>query len=99
MEEKFASGHWQVQKGKEEEFIQRWTDFLKWTRETQSSLVGANLIQDEQDPSHFLSFAQWEDEGGRVAWREDPMFGEKLSACRALCEDFRGGDYERVVAI
>src|SRR5918999_218938 len=99
MGDHFASGNWQVSKGKEGEFVERWTEFLGWARETQPSQVSASLIRDDNDSSHFVSFAEWSDSAGRSAWRQDPGFAERLSACRSLCEDFYGGDYDRVVAI
>jgi heme-degrading monooxygenase HmoA len=99
MGDHFASGNWQVSKGKEGEFVERWSEFLGWARETQSSLVNASLIRDDNDSSHFVSFAEWSEAAGRSAWRQDPGFAERFNACRSLCEDFYGGDYDRVVAI
>lgn len=99
MTEPFASGDWHVTEGKEEEFVERWTAWLLWTRETQPSLVEVSLIQDQGDARHFISFARWKDTGAREAWKNSEGFMERFSACHALCEDFHGGDYERVVAI
>ncbi|MGH2757872.1 MAG: antibiotic biosynthesis monooxygenase [Actinomycetota bacterium] len=95
----FASGNWHVKKGEEEKFVERWTEFLRWTRETQPALVSASLIRDEKDPAHFVSFAEWKTSGGRDGWREAPGFSERFSACRALCDDFYGGDYGHLVAV
>jgi heme-degrading monooxygenase HmoA len=99
MAELFASGDWYVMKGKEEEFIENWTEFLQWTRATQPEMVAAALIRDEVDPSHFISFAQWDDAGARNAWKNSEGFMERFSACRSLCDDMRGGDYERIVTV
>lgn len=99
MADRFASGSWHVTQGKEEEFVERWTDFLRWTRKTQPALVTAGLIRDERDPRHFISFAEWEHPEARDAWKANREFGEQLAACRALCDTFRGSDYERVVTI
>lgn len=99
MAEHFASGNWHVKKGNEEEFVERWKEFLQWTHDTQKSLVSANLIRDERDPSHFISFAEWGDSAARDAWRDEPGFAERFAACRALCEDFYGGDYGRAVSV
>ena len=94
MAEHYASGNWHVKKGNEGEFIERWNDFLQWTRKTQPQLVTARLIRDVADPSHFVSFAEWESTSGRDAWRNDPDFATHLMACRRLCDDFYGNDYE-----
>jgi heme-degrading monooxygenase HmoA len=99
MADSFASGNWHVVQGKEEEFIERWTEFLQWTRSTQPALIGAGLIRDEGDPNHFVSFAQWADAPARNAWKNSEGFMERFSACRALCDDFKGSDYERIVTV
>lgn len=99
MSEPFASGDWRVTPGKEDEFVQRWTEFLTWSRENHPGLVGANLLRDGEDASHFLSFAEWSDADARESWRQAPGFMEHFKACRELCEEMRGADYERVVVI
>jgi len=87
-----------VREGAEDEFVSRWTDFLGWTRETQPGLVSARLLRDEQDPRHFVSFAEWQDPGARDGWRQRPEFSAKFAACRELCDEFYGSDYERTAA-
>lgn len=57
MTESYASGDWHVIAGEEQEFISCWTAFLEWTRATQPAMAKAALIQDENDPGHFISFA------------------------------------------
>ena len=99
MSEHFASGNWKVKSGRETEFIERWTEFLQWTRKTQPGLVSASLIRDSQDAAHFVSLAEWVDAGARDAWKSSNEFGGLFEACRALCADFYGGDYDRVVVI
>lgn len=99
MGDHYASGNWHVSDGKEEEFVERWTEFLRWTRETQEAFGTASLIRDEKDPRHFISFADWKDPGARDAWRQSPGFMERFSACRELCDEFYGGDYRRAVTV
>src|SRR5438309_8094729 len=53
----YASGTWIVTKGREEEFVRRWTEFLQWTRSTFGELGTAQLIRDEETAGHFVSFA------------------------------------------
>jgi heme-degrading monooxygenase HmoA len=99
MTEPFASGDWHVTAGKEEEFIERWREFMEWTRKTQPRLVSASLLRDTAEPRHFLSFAEWDHAAARDAWKQSDGFMQRFSACRKLCDDMRGSDYERVVAI
>jgi quinol monooxygenase YgiN len=99
MTETYASGDWHVIPGKEQEFTSRWAAFLEWTRATQPAMVKADLIQDENEPSHFISFAQWEDAEARDAWKNSEGFMQRFAACRSLCNEMRGGDYQRVVVV
>jgi heme-degrading monooxygenase HmoA len=93
MSDQFASGNWVVRQGGESEFVARWTEFLEWTRACAPGLVSAQLIQDSDDPRHFISFASWESVETMQTWRSLPAFRDRLSACRELCDDFRGSSY------
>jgi len=95
----YASGDWVVTAGKEAAFIGRWTEFLGWTREAAPGLKWARLIQDAEDARHFISLASWESLEALRSWRSLPEFASKLGACRALCDDFRGGNYMVVVTV
>jgi heme-degrading monooxygenase HmoA len=94
-----ASGNWHVTEGKEDEFIERWTRFLKWTRETQPGLEAARLIRADTHPNRFVSFAEWRDADARATWRAAPEWAEMHQACKEVCDDFEGGDFEAVVTI
>jgi|SRR5215211_2487104 len=95
----YASGNWRVSEGNEDQFVARWTEFLEWTRDSAKGFEEANLIRDAAHPLHFVSIARWADDASQQAWRELPEFGEKLGACRELCDDFQGGSFRRVVAV
>ena len=95
----WASGAWQVSAGKADEFVDRWKGFLEWTRAENPGFRWARLIRDRDDDHHFISFASWSDAGARDAWRQKPGFSEHAGGCRALCDEFRGGDFDDVVTI
>jgi heme-degrading monooxygenase HmoA len=99
MTNQYASGNWIVKQGSEQEFVARWTSFLEWTRDCAPGLQSASLIQDADDPRHFVSFATWESLKTLKAWRSQPEFAHKLAACRELCEDFRGSNYTVAAAV
>ena len=92
--EHYASGNWSVSEGKEDEFIAGWREWLEWSRDNAPGLIFARLVRDDRNPRHFLSWSQWEDPTLRAAWWQKPGFDERLSALRALCDDFQGGNYE-----
>ncbi len=95
----YASGRWQVADGQADLFVERWRDFLTWTRDEHPELEFARLIRSETDPNRFVSFASWGSAEARNAWKQSPGFAERVSACRALCDDFQGDDFSTAVAI
>ncbi|MEI8408950.1 MULTISPECIES: antibiotic biosynthesis monooxygenase family protein [unclassified Kribbella] len=99
MAEHYASGNWQVRAGREQEFVERWTEFLQWTRKDHPAMLTATLLRDGSVPGHYVSFAEWADEQSRTAWKESPDFTVHFAACRDLCEQMSGSDYEREVSI
>lgn len=99
MAEHFASGTWQVKPGLEQDFVRRWTEFLRWTRQDHPAMLVATLLQDRAVPGHFVSFAEWTDEQSRDAWKRSPEFMGHFAACRALCQDMTGSDYDRAVSV
>ena len=97
--QRMVSGDWRVRRGSEAEFIARWREFLEWTKANAPGFLGARLIQDTGEPTHFVSYAEWESGAARQAWRALPEFSVKLGACRALCDEMRGADYDLAAAV
>jgi heme-degrading monooxygenase HmoA len=95
----YASGDWRVRRGAEQDFIARWSEFLHWTRAEAPGFLSASLIRDAEEPSHFVSFAEWETLDALLAWRRLPEFAARMGACRALCDDMRGSNYSLAVQV
>lgn len=95
----YASGNWHVTDDKGDEFMERWTTFLTWTKDANEGFMTARLLRDATDPNHFVSFATWRDLDTLDAWRQKPEFAEHFGACRALCTDMNGGNYDLVRTI
>jgi heme-degrading monooxygenase HmoA len=89
----YVSGEWRVRKGSEEEFVTRWLAFTGWSLQNAPGAGSFVLIRDMDEPGHFVSFGRWSDPESVRAWRGRPEFAELLGRCRALCEEFRAGDY------
>jgi heme-degrading monooxygenase HmoA len=62
-------------------------------------LVHAWLIRNVEDPRHFVSLALWSDAGSRRAWKQHERSAEHMGACRALCEEMVGSDFELAVEV
>jgi len=95
----WSSGKWQVKDGNADEFIDRWREFLTWTKEAHQGFLGARLIRDLRNPNSFVSFAAWQDLDSMRTWQGSPGFTERFNAVYALCEDMQSGGYELVVDI
>ncbi|MBT2406104.1 MULTISPECIES: antibiotic biosynthesis monooxygenase family protein [unclassified Streptomyces] len=95
----WSSGSWMVSEGKADEFIERWTAFLTWTKEANENFHYARLVRDVGDPGHFISFASWRDPDSMAAWKERPEFAEHFGGCRALCDDVQAGGYVLTVSV
>ena len=89
----YTSGNWLVREGQEETFAQRWQNFAEWSAKNVSGSGDFYLIQDKNDPRHFISFGSWESPEAVDAWRQLPEFKEFLGKCKELCEEFKAGDY------
>lgn len=99
MTEHYGSGTWDVREGQEAEFVQRWTEFITWSRSTHPEMLVASLLSDRSVPGHYVSFAEWSDPSAREAWKKTPEFAARFSACAALCANAKGADYDLVVTI
>ena len=95
----YSSGNWLVKQGQEGEFVQRWRDFLEWTRDNAPGFKSATLMRFADDPRRFVSVGLWENEKARADWKTPGEFRQKLDAARNLCEEFVGGDYNVEVVI
>ena len=93
MASQYVSGEWRVRKGSEEEFVTRWLAFTGWSLQNAPGAGSFVLIRDMDEPGHFVSFGTWADLESVSAWRSMPEFAVLLGRCRALCEEFRAGDY------
>jgi heme-degrading monooxygenase HmoA len=95
----WTTGSWRVTSGKADEFVDRWMEFLRWTKEANDGFLSAQLLRDLNDPDHFVSFASWRDVDSLNGWGHQPGFAEHFGSCRALCTDAYGGNYEFARAI
>jgi hypothetical protein len=86
----YTIGEWHVKAGAEAAFVREWTGFGEWLLQYPGakSLV---LIQNEHDPSQFVSLGAWSDGGCTAPWA---AFLERLGKCQTLCEAYRSRTYK-----
>ena len=94
MTDHYAAGTWHVAEGNHEDFVQRWTELLEWTRSEFPAMTQGMLIHDRNDAGHYFSFTGWEDPESRDAWKQSGEFKKRMGACVALCDRMVGSDYD-----
>ena len=58
MDELYTTGTWQPYSGRQEAFVEAWTEFAVWTSSRPGA--GTSLTRDTGDPGRFVSFGAWE---------------------------------------
>lgn len=85
----YTSGDWRVKPGLEKEFVQAWQALADWTTENVNSNADAKLLNDGEDPSHFVSFGSWPDEETIAQWRASDGFRQHMTKLRDLTSNMR----------
>jgi heme-degrading monooxygenase HmoA len=91
----FTHTTWQVKPGREEEFIQRWVEWVKWSHR-QGLRSQARLLRDVENPSTFVSFAPWETVSAVRTWRGESGYHERVARLQELVERFDPHTLEEV---
>ena len=68
----YASGRWLVNSGSEDEFIERWTTFTKWSLDNAPGTESFVLLRDSAEPRRFLSIGAFESHEAVRQWRFRP---------------------------
>jgi heme-degrading monooxygenase HmoA len=88
----YTSGHWRVKQGSEDEFVEAWTAFTKWAKDSSPGAESFVLIRSTNDPQRFVSFGAWKSIDEVNKWRSTPEFAEHMGRCRSFCDDFAPDD-------
>ena len=83
----YTSATWKVKPGNEQEFIDTWKAFAKWTVDNVKGAEYARLLQDNLDATRFVSFAPWNNEETIANWREMDEFKTWISKLGALLSE------------
>ena len=88
MAELFTTGSWRVMNGKDQEFVDAWRELAEWTSSNVDGAAWAKLLQDRDDPRHFVSFGPWRSMEAIEAWRGSEGFQQRVGRLRELLESF-----------
>ena len=86
---------WNVQPGREDDFVRLWEQLGHWTVSTRPHARGT-LLRDRERPSRFVSFGPWLTLDEIEAWRGDPEFSRIVDEMGHVLESFEPGVYELV---
>lgn len=89
---------WRVHEANAGEFPERWREMMEFAKAQVGTLEWARLIQDADDPTHFVSVGAWRDRGPYAAI-ENEEFLYLLEGCEALCREVTGGPGTEVITV
>ena len=85
----YTLGIWMLRSGRENEFINEWSRFAKSTSKNTEGNGKAYLLQDEKNPSRFISFGPWQNMDAIKKWRDSEEFKNFVAIVKDLCIDFQ----------
>jgi len=98
-DELWTGGRWVTKPGREDEFIQLWTEFAAWSKANAAGAGWVVLLRDSERPNAFLSVGPWESAAAVANWRESEGFRSRIVAIRDLLETFEPTLFTPVVAL
>ena len=87
MTETWTSGLWIVKPGEADAFVAAWREFVTWAAEMDGH-GSSRLLQDTDNPAHYLSFSPWDTVEAQENWRGHKEFSERLGRVRDHCSEF-----------
>ncbi|MCX6362800.1 MAG: antibiotic biosynthesis monooxygenase [Actinobacteria bacterium] len=88
MPQTYSYGVWIVKPGREEDFVAGWRELAEWTAANAPGAGIARLLQDEQQPSRFISIGPWDDKRAIAASRSQLGFQERVGKLREMLETY-----------
>jgi heme-degrading monooxygenase HmoA len=93
MTETYTSGLWIVKAGEDDAFVAAWREFVTWAAE-QDGHGTFRLLQDMDNPAHYLSIAPWDTFEAQENWRALEEFSERIGRVRDHCSEFVPSIYQ-----
>ncbi len=99
METLYTLAIWTTLPGKEEAFMKAWEEFARWTQRHMNGSGTAQLLQDADQPSRFISLGPWDNREYIQAWRASPEFNNAFLTFRQLCTEIKPMTLREVVRL
>jgi len=78
---------WTVKKGREAEFIERWSEWAEWSHR-EGLAERAILLRDVDNPEEFVSFGPWVSMQAVRNWRALSGYQDRVARLREVVEHF-----------
>ena len=95
MPETYTHTTWRVQEGLEDEFVQRWSEWIEWSH-LQGLGQRARLLRDAESPATFISFGPWLSGDAVKNWRAAEGYHERVARLQEVLESFEPRTLELV---
>jgi len=88
MSDVYTYADWVIREGREDEFVQAWTEFVDWSATETDAALGGLLLQDSSDPRRFISIGPWRSAEEAYEWFRRPDLEERSLPLREVAEKF-----------
>jgi heme-degrading monooxygenase HmoA len=84
----YTYADWLIHEGREDEFVQIWTEFVDWSSGETDAALGGMLLQDSSDRRRFISIGPWRTAQAAYEWFQRPDLQTRSQALREVAERF-----------
>lgn len=88
MSQPYTFAVWSVRPGREDDFVAGWRELAEWTAANAPGAGISRLLQDEDQPTRFISVGPWDDKDAIAASRSQLGFQERIARLREMLETF-----------
>ena len=94
MSQPYTFGVWIVKPGREDDFVAGWRELAEWTDANAPGAGIGRLLQDEDQPTRFISIGPWDDKDALAASRSQLGFQERVAKLREMLETYTPASLE-----
>lgn len=87
METFYTHTTWHVKPGREDDFVERWSEWIDWSRAA-GLREDALLLRDVDAPRTFVSFGRWESVDVVRGWRAEPGYQQRVERLHEVVDGF-----------
>lgn len=94
----YTLGIWTIREGREAEFVDRWEEMARMTKQGFPAAAGT-LLRDRERPSRFISFGPWSSVDQVEEWRQSAAFRNGVAGIRETLDRFEPSTLDLVAHV